>query len=152
MTTSRPPKVETACATAASICSSEQTSATVDVALAPSSDSSAAKGSRSRSTRTTFAPWATSRRAVSAPTPRAPPVIRTTLPLSLLMNATVPSTAPNRSHDRGGEVGHAVGRVVVRVAQDQARRLLAEADEQPREELGVEALRTAAALDAHRRH
>src|SRR3954447_4906304 len=139
MTTSRRPNVVTAWATADSICSRLHTSATVAVALGPSSCASAASGSRSRSTRTTRAPRATSRRAVSAPTPRAPPVMRTTWPLILLMNATVPSTAPDGAHDGRGELRQPVGRPPLRIAQHQLGALLAEADQQPREQLGVQA-------------
>src|SRR5690349_16917984 len=102
ITTSIPPNVATAWATAASISANEQTSPVIDVASAPSSAVSASSGSRSRSTSTTLAPLATSPRAVSAPTPRAPPVTRTTCPLSLLMNASVPSTAPGHRRWSGG--------------------------------------------------
>src|ERR1700754_3932002 len=149
ITTSSPPNVATPCATAASMSSNFVTLPTIDVAWpAPSSASSAASGSRARSTRTNFAPLPTRPRAVSAPTPRAPPVIRTTCPFSFFMNATVPSTAPDRAHDRGGELGEAVRRVGRRVAEHQLGALLAEGDEQAGEELGVEALRAAAAGDA----
>src|SRR4051812_42894075 len=103
--TSRRPKRSMPWATAASICSRLQTSPSTPVALSgPSSASSSRSGWASRSTSTTLAPRRTSPRAVAAPTPRAPPVMSTTCPLSLPMAASPRACAGvhGRPAARGG--------------------------------------------------
>src|SRR5262249_10444100 len=69
-------------ATAASTCPASVTSAFANVA--PMSLASAWPRASSRSTRTTLAPPAIRRRAVAAPSPDAPPVMRATDPLSFI--------------------------------------------------------------------
>ena len=83
-TMSMPPKRATAAAAARSTAARSVTSATADSALsAPSCDCSASSGVASMSSNTTFAPRATTARAVPAPMPCAAPVINTTLSLSV---------------------------------------------------------------------
>src|SRR5829696_3574487 len=78
-TTSMPPNAATVPATAPSTCAWSVTSASNHAARSPSSSASARRRSGSRPTSDTRAPLATARRAVSAPMPRAAPVISTTL-------------------------------------------------------------------------
>ena len=90
-TTSTPPNAATVPATAPSTASWSVTSASNQTARSPSSPASAASRSGSSPTSETRAPFFTSRRAVSAPMPRAAPVISTTLSFSFcLMVGTVP--------------------------------------------------------------
>ena len=76
-------------ATAASIADRSVTSARALTQLSPSSSAMSARVDSSTSVITTFAPRLTSARAVSAPIPRAAPVMRTTLPLTDPMGSTL---------------------------------------------------------------
>src|SRR5215218_6100684 len=96
-TTSMPPNAATVPATAPSTCAWSVTSASNQAARSPSSSASARKRSGSSPTSETRAPFATARRAVSAPMPRAAPVISTTL-FSSPMRPTYPlGTTPYRA-------------------------------------------------------
>jgi hypothetical protein len=80
MTTSMAPKRSTAPSTARSSASQSVTSHSNAAAFDPHCSATRASSSGSSPTSATFAPAAAARRAVSAPIPRAAPVIRTVLP------------------------------------------------------------------------
>ena len=80
ITTSMPPKRSTAPATAASSASVSVTSHSNQAAFVPHCAATRSSSSGSSPTSATFAPRAATRRAVSAPRPRAAPVINTVLP------------------------------------------------------------------------
>src|SRR5688572_1741264 len=80
-TASRLPKRSTAAAVTSSIAPASRTSSSHHAARSPSSPASASRRSGSSPARATSSPRATSWRAVSAPMPRAAPVIRTVRPL-----------------------------------------------------------------------
>src|SRR3954452_14312287 len=102
-TMSMPPNAATVPATAPSIDSWLVTSASNHAARSPSSSASARSRSGSRPTSDTRAPLAAARRAVSAPMPRAAPVIITTLlsSLCLMRSPYPPGTAPYRKDGSG---------------------------------------------------
>jgi hypothetical protein len=80
ITTSMPPKRSTAPATAAPSASVSVTSHSNQAAFFPHCTATRSSSSGSSPTSATFAPLAAMRRAVSAPSPRAAPVISTVLP------------------------------------------------------------------------
>ena len=82
MTTSIPPKRSSVPATAASSSSRTVTSVSNQTASFPHAAATFSSSSGSRPTRLSFAPRAARRLAVSAPMPRAAPVIRTVLPVT----------------------------------------------------------------------
>ena len=80
ITTSMPPKRSTAPSTARASASVSVTSHSNQAAFEPHWAATRASSSGSRPTRATFAPRAATRRAVSAPSPRAAPVMNTVFP------------------------------------------------------------------------
>src|SRR6201997_2272698 len=90
-TTSMPPKRSTAWVATACMAGRSRTSATpVSTRSSPISAASAVSSALSRSVSTSLAPLVCSRRATSAPIPRAPPVMKTTLSCSDVMTDNVP--------------------------------------------------------------
>src|SRR3954452_10180244 len=82
-TASMPPKRSTVPSTAARVCSRSVTSHSKAAPRSPHAAATRSSSSGSRPTTATFAPLAAARRAVSAPMPRAAPVMKIVLPAML---------------------------------------------------------------------
>lgn len=95
-----PPNSAVANAATAVQSSSDVTSCRMNRARSPSPAARALPSSSRTSVTTTLAPASTARRAVSAPMPRAPPVIRTVLPVRSFMDAPVEVEGGSRGRNR----------------------------------------------------
>ena len=99
MQTSMPPKRSTAHSTAAASASRSVTSHSNQAAFVPHCAATRSSSKGSRPTSATFAPRAATRRAVSAPSPRAAPVMNTVLPRTVqsFMSASLTKRARGRA-------------------------------------------------------
>src|SRR3954452_7608838 len=89
-TASMPPKRSTVPSTAARVCSRSVTSHSKAAPRSPQAAATRSSSAGSRPTTATFAPLAAARRAVSAPMPRAAPVMKIVLPAMLTVR-TLPA-------------------------------------------------------------